>query len=403
MRVLIAGAGGTIGRPLVRALLAEGDEVSGLTRSKGGAAWVADAGARPLVADALEREQLARVVAEQRPEAVVNLLTALPKRGPSRASHLKPTNRLRIEATANLLAAAKAAGVGRLVAESVVFAYGFTDFGRHVLHETSPPVTEGPSKGMRAAQEAALALEQQTLEANSRGELEGIVLRFGTLYGPGVPSSEFMLTMLTRRLMALPGGGHSVLPWIMLSDAVSAIVLALRSAAVGEIYNIVDSEPVTVHEFVAELARAFGTPVPVPEPGRDAHGIRWYVCRRVRARPAPRSRCARARSPALSSAERSRAATSRRAPALPPGRLSCPPCTPAGPRATSTRRSSPCSSRNTGTKTADSVREGEPLVPSCFVTGATPQTVGRRGRHTPCRRMRFGVGFDPSFADGRGA
>jgi nucleoside-diphosphate-sugar epimerase len=236
--------------------------VSGLTRSRGGAAWVADAGARPLVADALEREQLTRVVAEQRPEAVVNLLTALPKRGPSRASHRKHINRLRTEGTANLLAAAKAAGVRRLVAELVVFAYGFTDFGRHVLHETSPPATEGPSTGMRAAQEAALALEQQTLEASSRGEPEGIVLRFGTLYGPGVPSSEFMLTMLRQRLMRLPGGGHSVLPWIMLSDAVSAIVLALHSADVGEIHNIVDSEPVTVHEFVAELARAFGTPKP---------------------------------------------------------------------------------------------------------------------------------------------
>jgi nucleoside-diphosphate-sugar epimerase len=83
-----------------------GYDVAGLTRSKKGAAHVADTGARALVADALNREQLAEVVGEQRPEAVVNLLTALPKRGPTRASHLKATNRLRTEGTANLLAAA---------------------------------------------------------------------------------------------------------------------------------------------------------------------------------------------------------------------------------------------------------------------------------------------------------
>jgi nucleoside-diphosphate-sugar epimerase len=150
----------------------------------------------------------------------------------------------------------------------VVFAYGFSDFGPRLLDETSPPATESPSNGMRRAHEGVLALEQQTIEASSRGDVEGVVLRFGTLYGPDVPSSEFMLTMLKLRLMALPGGGHSVLPWITLSDAVRAIVLALHSARAGEIYNIVDGEPVTVHAFVTELARACGTPMPYSIPYR---------------------------------------------------------------------------------------------------------------------------------------
>jgi nucleoside-diphosphate-sugar epimerase len=268
VRVLIAGAGGTIGLPLVRELLAEGHDVAGLTRSKKGAARVAGAGGKPIVADALAHEQLAGVVAEQHPEAVFNLLTALPMRGPTRASQMHTTNRLRTEGTANLLAAAKGAGVRRLVAQSVAFAYGFTNFGRRILDETSPPAIEAPSKAMRTAQQAALSLEQQTLEASSRGELAGVILRLGTLYGPGVPSSEFMVMLLKRRLMALPGGGHSLLPWVTLSDAVRAIAIALTSTSVGEVYNIVDGEPVSVREFLTEISRVFETPEPYSMPYR---------------------------------------------------------------------------------------------------------------------------------------
>jgi 2-alkyl-3-oxoalkanoate reductase len=122
MRVLVAGAGGTLGMPLVRRLLAGGDEVHGITRSERGAAAVKAAGAHASAVDAFDRPALEQRVRETGAEVVVHLLTALPKRGPTRASQLEPTNRLRTEGTANLLAAARAAGVRRLVAESVVFA-----------------------------------------------------------------------------------------------------------------------------------------------------------------------------------------------------------------------------------------------------------------------------------------
>jgi nucleoside-diphosphate-sugar epimerase len=262
MRVLVAGAGGTLGLPLVRRLLDAGHEVHGITRSEKGAAAVTAAGARASAVDALDRAELAQRVREANAEVVVHLLTALPKRGPTRASHLQPTNRLRREGTANLLAAARAAGVRRLIAESVVFAYGFADFGERILDETVAPAARAPSKRMEEAQAAALSLEHQVEAANDAGELEGVVLRLGALYGAEVPSSEFMLTLLRRRLMALPGGGHSTLPWLERSDALAAIEAAIEPGRACGVFNVVDDQPVEVHAFVSELARVFATPSP---------------------------------------------------------------------------------------------------------------------------------------------
>jgi nucleoside-diphosphate-sugar epimerase len=258
LKVLVAGATGTLGRPLVAALLAGGHEVVGLTRWDSRAAELERAGATPLVADALDGERLRAAVVEARPEAIVDLLTALPRRGPVRTRDLVQTNRLRREATANLLAAANAAGTRRVVAESMIFAYGYGDHGERALAELDPP--RGSDRG--DAQGACLSLESQLLAASKRGELEGIALRYGAFYGSGVPSSEFMLTMLRRRMMALPGGGNGVIPWIELSDAVEATRLALERGRPGEIYNVADDEPVTVRSFVEETARVFGTPKP---------------------------------------------------------------------------------------------------------------------------------------------
>jgi nucleoside-diphosphate-sugar epimerase len=260
MRVLIAGAGGTIGKPLLRVLVGAGDEVVGLTRTRTSAEAIAAAGARPLVVNALDRDALTRAVREAQPEALVHLLTALPKRGPLRGADLNETNRLRREGTANLLAACEAAGVQRLVAESVVFAYGFDDLGERILTEDDQPVETAASRAMRRAQAAVLALEQQALDATSNGTLSSVVLRLGALYGPGVPSSEFMLKLLRRRLMGLPGGGRGVLPWIEIGDVVAAFASALHAGR--GILNVVDDESVTVREFLDELARGFATPGP---------------------------------------------------------------------------------------------------------------------------------------------
>jgi nucleoside-diphosphate-sugar epimerase len=263
MRVLIAGAGGTIGKPLVQTLVRTGDEVIGLTRSRRSAQAISALGGQAVIANALDRQALSDAVRAARPEGVVHLLTAMPKRGPLNGRDLRATNRLRTEGTANLTAACEAAPVGRLVAESVVYAYGFGDSGERLRIEADQPDQAAPSRAMRLAQEAVLSLEEQVGLA-ARGDMDTIILRLGGLYGPGVPSSEFMLKMLRWRMMGLPGGGNGVLPWIEISDAVSAIVLALRSGA--GTYNIVDDEQVTVREFLMEMARVFNTPRPYTLP-----------------------------------------------------------------------------------------------------------------------------------------
>jgi 2-alkyl-3-oxoalkanoate reductase len=263
VRILIAGAGGTIGKPLVQTLVREGHQVTGLTRSRGGAEAVNALGGQAVVANALDRQALSDAVRTTRPEGVVHLLTAMPKRGPLRGRDLRATNRLRTEGTANLIAACKAASVGRLVAGSVVFAYGFGDSGERLRSEADQPQPAAPLRAMKRAQEAVLLLEEQVGLA-ARTDMCTIILRLGALYGPSVPSSEFMLKMLRWRMMGLPGGGRGVLPWIEISDAVSAIALALQAG--GGTYNIVDEEPVTVRDFLMEMARAFDTPRPYALP-----------------------------------------------------------------------------------------------------------------------------------------
>ena len=122
MRVFVAGASGAIGTPLVRQLLAAGHQVTGMTRREERAERLREAGAAAVVCDAFDAEALREAVVAARPEAVVHLLTALPPKFSPKAD-LGPTNRVRAEGSRNLLAAARAAGARRLVAESIAFAY----------------------------------------------------------------------------------------------------------------------------------------------------------------------------------------------------------------------------------------------------------------------------------------
>jgi len=125
MKVFVAGASGTMGRPLVRRLLAAGHEVTGMTRREERATAIRAAGASAVVCDVFDAAALESALAEAAPEVVVHQLTSLPSRLDYKAKDdpLAATNRVRSEGTRNLLAAAKAAGARRLVAESVAFLY----------------------------------------------------------------------------------------------------------------------------------------------------------------------------------------------------------------------------------------------------------------------------------------
>jgi nucleoside-diphosphate-sugar epimerase len=259
-RILVAGATGTLGRPLVTALVDAGHDVVGLTRTAAKERAIRQLGATPVVADALDAEALLSAVRSAAPEVVVHLLTALPTGGPTKESHFAATNRLRRRGTANLLAAATAAGVRRLVAESVVYAFGFGDHGTVPLTEVAPLRPPGRASAELVA--SARALEHQVLEASRRGDIEGIVLRYGLLYGAETGSTQAMVDRLRKRRMPLMGRGDGVASWVHVSDAVRATVAAIDRGQPGEIYHIVDDQPAAWRNYLPHMACVVGAPAP---------------------------------------------------------------------------------------------------------------------------------------------
>jgi len=254
MNVFVAGGSGAIGVPLVRALVAAGHAVTALTRSERKGDRLRALGAAVAVADALNRERLMAAVESARPTHVVHQLTALPKDAPRRARDLEPTNRLRIEGTRHLLDAAINAGARRFIAGSFA-----------PLAPRGPDAD--PESGVsRTAPDAAAAavrsMETQTLDATSRGAIEGVVLRYGMFYGLEAPSTLAMIEMVRKRMLPVIRGDASRLPVIHVDDAVSATLLALDAAPAGAVYEIVDDCPVSLTEIVEALAEYTGSAAP---------------------------------------------------------------------------------------------------------------------------------------------
>ncbi|HEU5357174.1 MAG TPA: NAD(P)-dependent oxidoreductase [Actinocrinis sp.] len=254
MKVLLAGATGALGVPLVRRLAKAGHEVIGITRSEQGAGLLWDLGASSVVADALDRDGLLRALKDTRTDAVIHQLTAL-KRPPMRARDVEQTNRLRVEGTANLLAAAKQVGARRFVTQSFFGGYGFHD-GSRVLTEQDQFAPPG-GKRFDPTWQALRSTEQQVLEAPG---IEGIVLRYGGFYGPA--SIGQMLDSLRKRQIPVPRDGGAYASLVYIDDAAAATVAALDRSAPGQIYNIVDDEPVRWGVLVDALVKAFGLPKP---------------------------------------------------------------------------------------------------------------------------------------------
>ena len=190
-RVLVAGATGTLGRPLVGTLRAAGYEVVGLTRTPAKLQVLQALGAEAVIADALDANALHAAVGRAAPDVVVHLLTALPAGGVARASDLTAANRLRTEGTANLLSAAAAAGVRRVVAESMVLVHGFGDFGTTPVTEDAPLRTPGRTEAELVG--ALRELERQVIDATRSSQIDGVVLRYGLRYGASTPSTQAMI------------------------------------------------------------------------------------------------------------------------------------------------------------------------------------------------------------------
>lgn len=282
MRVLVAGATGALGMPVTGALLAAGHQVTGLTRSPHKREALRGLGATVVVADALDAQALDRAVAAARPEVVVHALTALPNDGPVRRGQFHQTNLLRTVGTRNLLAASIRAGARRLVAESMVFAYGFGDLGTLPLTEQHPQEPVHPA--VAAVVAPVRSLERQVLEASASSRIEGIVLRYGLFYGPDAGTTQAMARLLRRRMFPLLAGGHGIGSWIHTDDAASATVAALERGQPGAVYNVVDDQPAELGDFAREFARDLGAPAPISIPSWLSRIVMPFATRQLGAR-----------------------------------------------------------------------------------------------------------------------
>jgi nucleoside-diphosphate-sugar epimerase len=260
MHVFIAGATGAVGRSLIPLLREHGHEVTGTTRSPDRAAALEALGARPAVADGLDRESMIRAVREAAPDAIVHQMTGL--RGLKLAKPDKTfalTNRLRTEGTDNLLAAARAAGVERIVAQSYA-GWPYERNGAPVKTEDDPLQAVGP----KGARETLAAIKHVERTVRAAG---GVVLRYGGFYGPGTGLTRGgdQVELVRRRKFPIVGDGGGIWSFCHIEDAAAATVAALERARVGGdgvIYNVCDDEPAPVRDWLPALARAAGAPAP---------------------------------------------------------------------------------------------------------------------------------------------
>jgi nucleoside-diphosphate-sugar epimerase len=261
MKVFVAGATGAIGRVLVPQLVARGHEVVGMTRNASKQDLVRSLGARPVVADALDPDAVAQGVASAEPEVIVHELTALSgnmsirdARHPERSPMTQLTNRLRTEATDHLLAAGRAVGARRFVAQSFG-AFRFAGTGGPVQTEDDPLEPAAPT-AMQPGLEAILYLER-TVTTIEWGQ--GLVLRYGGFYGPGTSISRapdaVMAAPIRKRRFPIVGDGGGVFSHVHIEDAADATAIAVERGEPG-IYNVVDDEPAPVREWLPVLASA---------------------------------------------------------------------------------------------------------------------------------------------------
>jgi nucleoside-diphosphate-sugar epimerase len=266
MRILVAGATSVPGLPLLRELNARGHDVVGLTRQSSKTPQIEQAGGKPVVADVFDAGQIDSVVADIEPEAVVSLLTTLPKRGPMRFKDFEPARQLWGRGVPNLVAAAQRAGVRRVVAESVIFAYGYPSTGPALIDETDP-YPGPPPPGGEAMLKALRDMEQTVLRSGEHSGTEGIVLRYGAFYGPGVPHDEMFIRLV--KWWAMPAvSGNGIVSWIHIDDVAKATADAVERGRGGQIYNIVDDRPQSFGDYIRELAGNLHRPPPLPVPKR---------------------------------------------------------------------------------------------------------------------------------------
>jgi nucleoside-diphosphate-sugar epimerase len=257
MNIFVAGGTGAIGRYLVPLLVDAGHKVVALSRSVNSASQLVSLGALPVYGDVYDQALLTRLVAESEAEIVIQQLTAF---GTKTGDPYAETMRVRIEGTRSLIAAARAAGARRFIAQSISFVC--RPFGTGLTNEETPLYLDSPST-IRAFVESVASLERQTMDAKG---MSGTVLRYGWFYGPGTSwdPSGFIPCAIREGTYPIVGSGAGSYSFINLRDAAAATVSALANNAAG-IYNIVDDSPVRLSDWLPFAAKLLGAPPPKHE------------------------------------------------------------------------------------------------------------------------------------------
>ena len=258
MKIFIAGATGTIGRPLIAQLLAKGHDVVALTRSQEKANNLAAQGVEPAIADVFDADAVKAALIRAQPEVVIEQLTALPKTytGESMSAAAPLSQRIRLEGGANVLAAAQASGVRRYLRQSIAF-WGVP--GKELANEETPLALDA-SPAVTADVRTVTEIERRLLETPS---LEGIVLRYGFFYGAGTwfaPDGD-VANQVRHQQFPIVGNGAGVWSWLHIEDAAIATVAAVKQGNPG-IYLITDDRPLEVRQWLPAYARWLDAPSP---------------------------------------------------------------------------------------------------------------------------------------------
>jgi 2-alkyl-3-oxoalkanoate reductase len=271
MRIFVAGGTGVIGQQLLPRLVAEEHQVTASTRNPARTGQLRALGAEPVILDGLDGVAVGEALARAEPQVVIHQMTALAGAGLGNLRHFDRefavTNQLRTAGTDHLLAGARAAGVRRFIAQSYAGWPGSRD-GRRIQTEEDPLDAHPPA----AQSESMAAIRHVEQAVPAAAPMEGIVLRYGSLYGLGA-SDEFF-DLIRKRRVPILGNGAGIWSFLHVTDAAGATAAAVERGAPG-IYNVVDDEPATVAEWMPFLAQALGAKPPRRVPlwlGRLAAG-----------------------------------------------------------------------------------------------------------------------------------
>ncbi|HKD26918.1 MAG TPA: NAD(P)-dependent oxidoreductase [Xanthobacteraceae bacterium] len=258
MRILLAGATGAIGRPLIRGLKQHGHSVFGLARSAESTRTLAEMAAEALIGDALDAAAVRAAIARVRPDAVINELTSLPR-------HYTPTemkaaaqrdSRVRREGNVNLLAGIRESGVARYVLQASGFLYAP---GPGLADESSPLAVDA-SPRVAASARTYVELESAAFRAS---EIDCVAMRYGFFYGPGTwyTNAGDMAEQVRRQKVPVIGAGQGVSSFVHIEDAAFATIAALECAP--GVYNIVDDNPSKQRVWLPAFARVCRAPEPL--------------------------------------------------------------------------------------------------------------------------------------------